>query len=61
MGWKPHAIKRRWPDVNVIMLTISGSRLRAALEAGADGFVVKGGDPERLVSMLETVKVLDDR
>ena len=51
-------IKQRWPDITVIMLTIYGARQRAALDAGADVFVVKGGDPERLVAALDAVKLL---
>lgn len=51
-------IKQRWPDITIIMLTIYGARQRAALEAGADVFVIKGGDTERLVAALDAVKVI---
>lgn len=51
-------IKQRWPDITIIMLTIYGARQRAAMEAGADVFVIKGGDTERLVAALEAVKVI---
>lgn len=51
-------IKQRWPDITIIMLTIYGARQRAAFEAGADVFVIKGGDPERLVTALDAVKAI---
>lgn len=51
-------IKKRWPDITIIMLTMYGARQRAAQEAGADVFVVKGSDPERLVAALDAAKML---
>ncbi len=45
-------IKDRWPEVSVIILTMYGTQQTAALAAGADAFVIKGGTPERLLSLL---------
>jgi two-component system secretion response regulator SsrB len=36
-------IKRRWPEVHVIMLIMEPSQCVPALEAGADACVIKGG------------------
>ena len=36
------AIKDRWPDVRVIVLTMYGSLRRAAISSGADEFLIKG-------------------
>lgn len=51
-------IKQRWPEVTVIALTVHAVEQAAALAAGADAFVVKSGDPERLLAALG-VRVLD--
>lgn len=45
-------IKRQWPGVTVIVLTMYVTEQSAALTAGADAFVIKGGAPERLLSAL---------
>ena len=41
-------IKCRWPDIRVIALTMDASRREAAIDAGADKFLVKGGASEEL-------------
>ncbi len=41
-------IKQQWPAITVIVLTMYAVEQTAALAAGADVFLVKGGDPERL-------------
>lgn len=41
-------IKRRWPEVRVVVITISVVEQSAARGAGADTFVVKGETPDKL-------------
>lgn len=45
-------IKRRWPNVMVIALTMYVVEESAALAAGADAYVVKGSDPGRLLNAI---------
>jgi DNA-binding NarL/FixJ family response regulator len=45
-------IKQRWPAITVIMLTMYATEQAAALAAGADTFVIKGGPPDRLLVAL---------
>jgi len=45
-------IKQQWPAVTVIVLTMYPTEQSAALSAGADAFVIKGGPPERLLAAL---------
>lgn len=42
-------IKARWPDVRVVVLTVHAACRQAALAAGADGFLVKGGPDDALI------------
>ncbi len=44
-------IKHRWPDVNVVVITVHAAE-QTALIAGADAFVVNGAAPERLLAAL---------
>ena len=48
-------IKKRWPAIKVIALTMYGAEQAAALAAGADAFVLKGAAPERLLIALGMV------
>ena len=45
-------IKQQWPEVTVIVLTMYAMEQTAALAAGADAFLIKGGAPERLLAAL---------
>jgi DNA-binding NarL/FixJ family response regulator len=45
-------IKRQWPTVTVIVLTMYMTEQQVALAAGADAFVVKGSSPDRLLNAL---------
>ena len=45
-------IKQQWPAVTVVVLTMYAVDQSAALAAGADAFLLKGGTPERLVAAL---------
>jgi DNA-binding NarL/FixJ family response regulator len=48
-------IKKRWPQVKVIVLSMYAEYMDEALAAGADGFVSKGAPPKKLLATLETV------
>jgi DNA-binding NarL/FixJ family response regulator len=45
-------IKQQWPAITVVVHTIYVVEQSAALEAGADAFLVKGSAPERLLAAL---------
>ncbi len=49
------AIKARWPNIKIIILSINGDYEMQALEAGADAFVNKGEPPARLLEALDMV------
>jgi DNA-binding NarL/FixJ family response regulator len=51
-------IKQQWPAVTVVVLTMYAVDQSAALAAGADTFLLKGGTPERLLAALG-VKIAD--
>jgi len=50
-------IKKKYPYVKVLMLTNYGelATISRALDAGADGYVLKSSDPEELVKGIRTV------
>ena len=41
-------IKRQWPTIKVIVLTVQAARRAEAFGAGADHFLLKGNGPEAL-------------
>ena len=45
-------IKACLSGINVLMLTMFGTQREAAMSAGADGFLLKGGDPARLIEAI---------
>ena len=45
-------VKQRWPAISVIVLTMYDIEQTAALAAGADAFLPKGGPPEQLLAAL---------
>lgn len=45
-------IKRRWPAITVIVLTMYADQQKVAMAAGADAFVIKGSAPERLLTAM---------
>jgi DNA-binding NarL/FixJ family response regulator len=47
------AIKAQWPEVEVIVLTVSAAYEAAAIAAGADGFLLKGGPSQELLAALQ--------
>ena len=52
------AIKERWPDVRVVVLTMYDSHRAEALASGADAFLVKGCPAEHL---LEAILAREER
>ena len=53
-----HQIKERWPSCRVIALTVHGyeAARQKALQAGVDGFIVKGAPVETLVQAISERK-----
>lgn len=47
-----HVMKKQWPDVRVVVLTMYDARRAEAETAGADAFLVKGCSPERLLDAI---------
>jgi YesN/AraC family two-component response regulator len=47
-----HAIKSRWPQTRVILISLYADYQQAALEAGADAFLVKGCPANELISSI---------
>jgi DNA-binding NarL/FixJ family response regulator len=47
-------IKRRWPQVTILVLTMDPGHRSAALEAGADAFVSKADGAEQVLITLRT-------
>ncbi len=47
-----HAIKKRWPQVRVILISIYADYQKEALESGADAFLVKGCPAKELISTI---------
>ena len=48
-------IKSNWPEVAVIVLTMSPAHHVAALATGADAFISKGSPPEQLLATLRSI------
>jgi DNA-binding NarL/FixJ family response regulator len=46
------AIKERWPEVRVVVLTMYGSHRGDALAAGADAFLIKGCPTDELLGAI---------
>jgi DNA-binding NarL/FixJ family response regulator len=42
-------IKRQWPEVRVVVLTMYAAHQAAALAAGADAFLLKSGHPSEIL------------
>jgi DNA-binding NarL/FixJ family response regulator len=45
-------IKRRWPNVKIVLLTLYASTRGDALDAGADEFLIKGCPPLELLAAI---------
>ena len=52
-----NTIKRRYPETKIVVLTVHKAEeyIRAALEAGADGYVLKDDDQSELFTALRTI------
>jgi DNA-binding NarL/FixJ family response regulator len=49
------AIKGRWPEVAIVVLSMDAGQRSASLAAGADGFVSKADGPDQIVTTLQAV------
>jgi len=50
------AIKERWPEVRVVVLTMYASLRAAAIASGADSFVIKGCLPDELLEAIQDAR-----
>lgn len=48
-------IKSRWPETNVIVLSLYDTYRTQALAAGAAAFLIKGGPSDELLAMIRTL------
>lgn len=48
-------VRGRWPQIQVIVISLSAEFRDAALQAGAKAFVTKGDEPEQLLAAFEAV------
>jgi len=49
-------LKLRWPTSRIILLALFDQYLDAALEMGADGYLLKGGKTEDLLTVINSAK-----
>lgn len=51
-------IKKKYPEINVVMLTVFGERekILKALRAGASGYVLKNTKPEQLADQIKSIR-----
>lgn len=52
-------IKAQWPEIKVIILILDPSQGQQALEAGADAYMLKEGDPGELLDLISELGVPD--
>jgi DNA-binding NarL/FixJ family response regulator len=48
-------IKRRWPQVKIILMTMYADYRSKTIEAGVDAFLTKGIPPEHLLSLVRGI------
>ncbi len=48
-------IKRRWPHIKIVVLSMYVDYMNEALDAGADAFVSKGEPPDRLLTLIQNL------
>jgi len=53
-------IKAKFPDVKIIILTVRSPSRAAALEAGADAFLIKGGATKELIDTIYGLQEIID-
>jgi DNA-binding NarL/FixJ family response regulator len=52
-------IKAQWPEVKVIILILDPSQGQQALQAGADAYLLKEGDPDELLTLISELILTD--
>ena len=57
-GETARQIKAYWPHTRVILLSVFDRYLDAALEIGADGYLLKGGHTEELLAAIRRSSIL---
>jgi DNA-binding NarL/FixJ family response regulator len=50
-------LKKRWPDIKVIMLTVfeDDEKIFGAIKAGANGYLLKKDSPQKILSAIQSV------
>ncbi len=48
-------IKKKWPEIKVILMTMYVDFRSKAIEAGADAFITKGIPPEHMLSVIRGI------
>lgn len=50
-------LKKRWPDIKVIMLTVfeDDEKIFGAIRAGANGYLLKKDSPQKILSAIQSV------
>jgi DNA-binding NarL/FixJ family response regulator len=54
-------IKSRWPNMQVILMTMYADYRSKAIEAGADAFLTKGLPPEHMLSLIRGIAQLEKK
>ena len=49
------AVKHRWPEVKIILMTMFADYRPTAIEAGADTFLTKGIPPEHVLALIRGI------
>lgn len=51
-------LRTAWPELRVLVLTanVEPRSVRAALSAGANGYLTKGGDPSELIAAIDAIR-----
>ena len=52
-------IKAQWPEVKVIILILDPNQGQQALQAGADAYLLKEGDPVELLAVISELILPD--
>ena len=52
-------IKAQWPEVKIIILILDPGQGQQALQAGADAYLLKEGDPGELLALISELVVPD--
>jgi DNA-binding NarL/FixJ family response regulator len=52
-------IKAQWPEIKVVILILDPTQGQQALEAGADAYLLKEGDPVELLAVISELVVPD--